>query len=69
MDSQSTATTNINDAFQFVMEQRLTKVETHYTNMKDDIKDIKRTLRWLTGIIFGLNSSIIGALAKGFGII
>ncbi len=52
-----------------MLEARLTKLETGAENLNDDIKEIKKTLRWAVGLIFGLNSTIIGLLAKGFNIV
>jgi hypothetical protein len=51
------------------LEFRIAKVEAHNQNITEDLRDIKRTLRWLTGIAFSLNSTIIGILTKGFGIL
>jgi hypothetical protein len=51
------------------VESRLSRVEMSTINISDEIKDIKRNMRWLTGIVFSLNSTIIGLLAKGFNII
>lgn len=51
------------------LESRLTRVETQTENVAEELKDIKRTLRWLTGLVFSLNTTIIGLLTKGFGVI
>lgn len=50
--------------YNLLVEARLTKIESESASMKDDIKEIKRNIRWLLGIIFSLNSTIIGLLAK-----
>lgn len=47
-----------------LIEARLTKAETNFSYMADDIKEIKRNLRWLMGVAFSLNSTIIGLLVK-----
>ena len=52
-----------------LLESRLTRVETHTQDMTDDIKEIKNTLRWLIGLVFSLNTTIIGLITKGFGIL
>jgi len=51
-----------------ILESRLTRVETQYLNISDDIKDIKKTLHWLTGIVFSINTAVLGVVTKGFGI-
>lgn len=51
------------------IESRLTKVEITTKILHEDMKDVKRNLRWLIGIVFSLNSTIIGLLAKGFNIL
>ena len=53
---------------ELVLESRISKVEMQAQNITDDIKDIKKSLRWLTGLIFSLNSTILGVVTKGFGI-
>lgn len=50
-------------------ETRLTRVESSTVYIQDEIKDIKNNLRWLTGIIFTLNSTILGVVTKGFGLL
>lgn len=50
------------------LESRLARVEISTVHIQDDIKDIKNSLRWLTGIIFTMNSTILGVVTKGFGI-
>lgn len=52
-----------------VIESRLTKVETKTQGISDEIAEIKKILRWLAGLIFSLNTTIIGILTKGFGLI
>ncbi len=52
---------------EIILESRITKLESQSENISEDIKEIKRTLFWLTGLIFGLNTTIIGILTKGFG--
>jgi hypothetical protein len=54
--------------YKILLESRLTKVETQHVNMADDIKDIKKTLHWLTGIVLSINTTILGVVTKGFGI-
>jgi hypothetical protein len=46
------------------IESRLAKAEATVSSMKDDIKEIKRNIRWLIGVIFSLNTSILGMLSK-----
>jgi hypothetical protein len=46
------------------LEARLIRNEVTIHNIEDDIKDIKRNVRWIIGIIFSLNGTIIGLLAK-----
>lgn len=48
-----------------ILERRISKTEENLISVDKDLKDIKKTLRWLTGLIFTLNSTIIGLLAKG----
>jgi len=55
--------------YNLLVESRLTKVEVNSTSMADDIKEIKRNVRWLMGLVFSINTTIIGLLAKGFNII
>lgn len=57
------------DNYNLLVESRLTKVEVNSTTMSDDIKEIKKNLRWLTGLVFSLNTTIIGLIAKGFNIV
>jgi len=52
-----------------LLESRISKVEVQAQNIGDDIKDIKKTLRWLIGLVFSLNSTILGVVTKGFGIV
>lgn len=49
------------------LERRITRTEENLSSIQDDIKDIKSTLRWILGLVFGLNTTIIGILTKGFG--
>lgn len=51
------------------LESRIVRTETQVNNMHDDIQEIKKTLRWTIGLIFSVNSTIIGLLAKGFNLI
>jgi hypothetical protein len=48
---------------------RILKTEVSINYIQKDIKEIKLTLRWAIGLIFGLNSTIIGLLAKNFNLI
>lgn len=57
------------DKMDLAVESRLSKLETRSKDLSTDIKDIKKTLRWLTGIVFSLNSTILGVMTKGFGIL
>lgn len=52
-----------------IVEARLIKLESESQNTNEDIKEIKKSLRWITGLIFSLNTTIIGILTKGFGVI
>jgi hypothetical protein len=54
---------------ELILESRLTKVEVRAEGIAEDIKDIKKTLRWLTGLVFSLNTTILGVVTKGFGIL
>jgi hypothetical protein len=54
---------------ELLLESRLTKVEVKTEIIKDDIKDIKISLRWIIGIVFSLNSTILGVVTKGFGLL
>jgi len=49
------------------LERRISRAEENLISLHDDIKEIKGTLRWLLGLMFGLNTTIIGILTKGFG--
>lgn len=49
---------------ELLLEPRLTKVEIQYNYITEDIKEIKINLRWIIGLLFGLNGVIIGLLAK-----
>ena len=55
--------------YNLLVEARLTRLEVNSTNIQDDIKEIKRNVKWIMGIVFSLNSTIIGLLAKGFHIV
>ena len=55
--------------YNLLTETRLTKVEANYANIQEDIREIKRNFHWLMGLVFSLNTTIIGLLAKGFNII
>lgn len=48
--------------------ERLVRTETKVKNISDDLKDIKKSIRWLTGLVFSLNTTIIGILTKLFGV-
>jgi hypothetical protein len=52
-----------------LLEKRLTRLETDHLYMHDNIKDIKRGLRWLIGVTVSTHTTILGALAKGFNLI
>lgn len=51
------------------LERRISKAEENLVSIDGDLKDIKKTLRWLTGLVFSLNTTIIGILTKGFGLV
>ena len=61
--------TEIVTNYNLLVEARLIKVEVNSTSMTEDIKEIKRNLRWLMGLVFSINITIIGLLAKGFNIV
>ncbi len=46
-------------------ESRITKIESLYQPLLNDISEVKRDLRWLIGIVIAFNSTILGLLAKG----
>ncbi len=52
--------------YDLYFESRLTKVETESHGYREDIKEIKSDLRWIMGILFAFNSTILGLMAKGF---
>ena len=56
-------------SYNLLVEARLTKVEVNSTAMAEDVKEIKRNLRWLMGLVFSINTTIKGLLAKGFNIV
>lgn len=51
------------------LECRLSKAEENLLILHADIKEIKRQLHWIAGLIFSLNTTIIGLLTKGFGVL
>ncbi len=51
------------------LECRMSKAEENLVSLHTDMQDIKKNLRWLSGLVFSLNSTIIGILTKGFGLI
>jgi hypothetical protein len=51
------------------IESRLTRVEVTTKTLHEDMKDVKRSLKWLIGLVFSMNMAIIGLLAKGFNIV
>lgn len=51
------------------LESRIVRTETKVDDLHEEIKDIKKELRWAVGLIFSINTTIIGLLAKGFNII
>jgi len=51
------------------LASRILKTEISINYIHKDIREIKITLRWAIGLIFGLNSTIIGLLAKNFNLI
>lgn len=54
---------------QLTLESRLTRVEASSVYIHDELKDIKNNIRWLIGLIFTLNSAILGFVVKGFGLL
>lgn len=54
---------------QLILESRLTRVEASTLYIQDELKDIKNSIRWLTGLMFTMNSTILGVITKGFGIL
>lgn len=61
-----------NQAFiekQVLIEGRLTRAEASNVYVQDELKDIKNTLRWLTGLVFSMNSTILAIITKGFGLL
>lgn len=57
------------DKSDVILDSRLTKVETKTESIAEDIKEIRVSLRWITGLVFSLNSAILGVVTKGFGIL
>lgn len=51
------------------IERRVSKAEENLVSLHEDINDVKKTLRWLSGLVFSLNTTIIGILTKGFGLV
>lgn len=51
------------------LERRLSKTEENLLSLHNDIQDIKKGLRWIVGLIFSLNTTIIALLAQGFNLI
>ncbi len=51
------------------LERRITRTEENLVSLHGDVTDIKKTLRWLMGLVFSLNTTIIGILTKGFGVL
>lgn len=51
------------------IEKRLSRTEQSIFLLSEDIKDIKKTLRWIIGLIFTLHGSLLTAIIKGVGII
>lgn len=51
------------------LERRITKNEDHLVALHRDVDEIKKNIRWLMGLVFSLNTTIIGILTKGFGLI
>ena len=49
------------------IERRISKAQENLVSLDKDLKDIKKTLRGLVGLVFSLNTTIIGILTKGFG--
>lgn len=47
-------------------ESRMTKMETLYTEIIGDIKEIKLDLRWMLGIWISINIIMLGLMAHGF---
>lgn len=51
------------------LSARLKNAEVTVSLIQDDIKEIKRNIRFLLGLVFSLNTTIIGLLAKSMNII
>ena len=46
------------------IERRISKAEENFISVYDDVKEIKRNLRWVIGLMFSLNSTIIALLTQ-----
>ncbi len=67
MDKRSIHMIEIEDRLN--LERRISKAEESLVSLHEDIKEIKKGLRWTIRLIFGLNSTIIALLAKGIHLI
>ena len=47
-------------------ESRLTKTETTNEVLKEDMRDIKRDLRLLLGVMLSFSGIMLGLMSKGF---
>jgi hypothetical protein len=52
-----------------LLERRISKAEENLISLQEDIREIKKSIHWIIGLIFSINSAIIGILIKGFNII
>lgn len=52
--------------YDLLYESRLTKVETKSDSYEADIKEIKRDLRWMLGVIVTGFVGMLGVMAHGF---
>lgn len=51
------------------LERRISKTEESLVSLRDDIVDIKKSLKWMIGLMFTLNVTIISLLAKGISLL
>lgn len=51
------------------IEDRLLLNEATLIALHDDIQQIKQSLRWVTGLVFTLNVTMLAILMQGFGVV
>ena len=61
---EETATINISE-----IAEKVHMHEARLQNIEEDIRDIKKYLKWILGLLLSSHSTIIGMLAKGFNLI